>query len=777
MFRFFKCIILIASLLVTGKLFAGPDFIVYAGKELKIACLPTEAPVVHTALQLLKRDWKAVFDAQLQLVRSGGDIIVGTWGSNIFADTGVDVSQLRGKREAFLLKVSSQGHLIIAGSDKRGTAYGIMELARLIGVSPWEWWADATPKPCNEFRLLASYENMQQPAVEYRGIFINDEDWGLTPWSYLNYEPSSVKGQIGPKTHERIFELLLRLRANTFWPAMHECSVPFYFTSGNKDVADHYGIYIGTSHCEPMMRNTNGEWIRDGVGEYDYVNNGANVRRFWEARVKEVANYDNLYTLGMRGVHDGAMNGAKTIEEQKRVLEQVLKDQRSLLAHYVNSDVTKVPQVFIPYKEVLDVYRAGLEVPDEVTLMWCDDNYGYIRHFPTAEERERTGGNGVYYHVSYWGRPHDYLWLGTVHPALIFQQMDLAYRRGIRKMWILNVGDIKPTEYQIELFMDMAWGIEAVRQRGVTRHLQEFLSREFGQRIADEILPVMLEHYKLAYIRKPEFMGGTRTEEKNPAYEVVDDLPWNESYIRERLQAYKRISNKVEYLNTMIPEIRKETFFQLVKYPVQAATQMNFKLLEAQLARHGRGKWERSEAAYDSIVNLTCRYNTTKWKYIMDFRPRRLPVFNRVRQSVATRTLVEECKPLYQWNGAEGDGNFCLCEGLGYEGKAVSVDRDEQLSFDFFCEKMDSIRLEVCLLPNHPVEGDSLRFEVSVDGKGKKVCYYQTKGRSEEWKQNVLRNQAICRMVLPVAKREKHRLTIRALDEGVVLDQIKVFAY
>ena len=247
---------------------------------------------------------------------------------------------------------------------------------------------------------------------------------------------------------------------------------------------------------------------------------------FWEQRVKEVAELDNLYTLGMRGVHDGAMNGAKTIEEQKAVLTKVLKDQRDLLTKYVNKDVTQVPQVFIPYKEVLDVYHAGLQVPDEVTLMWCDDNYGYIRHFPTAEERARKGGNGVYYHISYWGRPHDYLWLGTAHPSLIYQQMTLAYERGIQKMWILNVGDIKPSEYQIELFLDMAWNLEAVKQQGVVAHQRQFLEREFGLEVAAQLQPVMQEAYRLAYIRKPEFMGNTRTEEKDPKFKIISDLPW-----------------------------------------------------------------------------------------------------------------------------------------------------------------------------------------------------------------------------------------------------------
>ena len=578
--KYKKLISFLAFFLAVLSVYGQNPFILKSGEPVTIACGNSEEEVVHTALNLLNRDVESVFSTRIIVTPESkkGMIIVGTIGqSDLIAKAGVDLSPIKNKKEAFLLTVSSTGKLVIAGSDKRGTAYGVMELSRLIGVSPWEWWADATPAKKEIFQLPASYRNMQSPSVEYRGIFINDEDWGLTPWSWQTYEPSDVKGQIGPKTHERIFELLLRLRANTFWPAMHGCSVPFYFTPGNKEVADKFGIFIGTSHCEPMMRNTNGEWKRDGVGEYDYVHNSAHVLSFWEQRVKEVAELDNLYTLGMRGVHDGAMNGAKTIEEQKAVLTKVLKDQRDLLTKYVNKDVTQVPQVFIPYKEVLDVYHAGLQVPDEVTLMWCDDNYGYIRHFPTAEERARKGGNGVYYHISYWGRPHDYLWLGTVHPSLVYQQMSLAYERGIQKMWILNVGDIKPAEYQVELFLDMAWNLEAVKQQGVAAHQRHFLEREFGKNRADRLQPVMQEAYRLAYIRKPEFMGNTRTEEKDPKFKVISDLPWSEQEINERLAAYRQLSDKVEQEWHALPAQKKETYFQLVKYPVQAAAQMNEK--------------------------------------------------------------------------------------------------------------------------------------------------------------------------------------------------------
>lgn len=285
------------------------------------------------------------------------------------------------------------------------------------------------------FQLEAGFKMLQSPSVEYRGIFINDEDWGMMQWSSLNYEPWYKAGRIGPRTNERIFELLLRLRANTYWPAMHECTVPFFLTKGNREIAEKFGIYIGSSHCEPMACNAAGEWSRRGKGDYDYVNNSNSVYRFWEDRVKEVAGQEILYTVGMRGVHDGQMQGAKTIEEQKVILERVLKDQRHLLQEYVNKDVTSVPQVFIPYKEVLDIYRAGLQVPEDITLMWCDDNYGYIRHFPSDEERIRKGGNGIYYHVSYWGLPSRLSLAGNIQSGFIIP----ANERGIRARHTENV--------------------------------------------------------------------------------------------------------------------------------------------------------------------------------------------------------------------------------------------------------------------------------------------------------------------------------------------------
>ena len=756
------------------------QFSLRSDQPIKLACDNAEEKVVQTALKLFIRDYQSVFSASAAVDARQGNIIVGTVGkSPLLKAVSADVSALAGKKQAFLLQVLPDGKLLVVGSDSHGTAYGIMELSRLIGVSPWEWWADVTPEKKISFVLPAEYQTLQSPSVEYRGIFINDEDWGLMPWSSQTYESSDIKGHIGPKTNARIFELLLRLRANTYWPAMHECTLPFFLTEGNRKVAEEYGIFIGSSHCEPMVCSAAGEWRRRGQGDYDYVNNSASVYKFWEDRVKEVAQQGNIYTLGMRGVHDGQMQGAKTVAEQKAVLERVLKDQRGLLQKYVNKDVTAIPQAFIPYKEVLDIYNAGLQVPDDVTLIWCDDNYGYIRHFPTAEERARKGGNGIYYHVSYWGRPHDYLWLGTFSPYLLHQQMKLAYDRGIQKMWVLNVGDIKPAEYQIELFLDMAWNIDEVNEIGVTAHLKSWLGREFGSNCAEELLPAMEAHYQLSYIRKPEFMGNTREEERDPKYKVIKDLPWNEQAISERLRSYTVLSDVVERMESNIPADRQDAYFQLVKYPVQAAAQMNRKILTAQLARHSKADWKQSDAAFDSIASLTQQYNSLqngKWNRMMDFQPRKLPVFERVEHTAATEPMMTDRKMLCKWNAMECTyGKPVPYEGLGYERKAAGIRKGSSLTFAFDDYGKDSVEVEIRLLPSHPLDEKQLRFAISVDEAVPQTVSYETKGRSEEWKENVLRNQAIRKVTLPINKQASHKLVITALDEGVVLDQVILY--
>lgn len=788
----------------SAKLADRENFTLQRGKNIFLVVEKNEEKVVHLAIDLLKRDVKSVLDAELTTSKlQDAHVIIGTIGqSSLLKNYTKELSSIEGHHEAFLLKVLEDGRLLVAGSDKRGTAYGVLELSRLLGVSPWEWWADATPEKREVFHLPIGYTLTQEPTVPYRGIFLNDEDWGLLPWSNGRPQPNLPQGEgvntptvnnkggrsvrpIGPKTYRRIFELMLRLRANTLWPAMHECTLPFFLTEGNREAAADYSIFIGSSHCEPMVCNAAGEWERRGKGAYDYVNNSKEVYKFWEERVKEVAGQDNIYTLGMRGVHDGKMQGAKTVAEQKAVLERVLKDQRDMLAKYVNEDVTQVPQAFIPYKEVLDIYHAGLEVPEEVTLIWCDDNYGYIRHFPTAEERARKGGNGIYYHISYWGRPHDYLWLNTLSPAVAYQQMNEAYDRGIQKMWIINVGDIKPGEYLLELLMDMAWDLDGVRRIGWQEHERRFLTREFGRSIGDELDKVMKSYYRLNYERRPEFLGNTRTEEKDPAWKVVKDLPWSEDYILNRLDTWKELSDKVDRLSRLMLREKQDAYFHLVKYRVQGATQMNEKLLKAQLARHGKADWAESDAAYDSIVALTRVYNEGinnqgKWRGMMDHRPRKLPVFDKVKHNTVDTPMHDNDDLVqYGWHPMYCvSGNPIPCEGLGYLGTAALIPQGVSVTYEseVVAEGIgDSVNIVLAFVPRHPVNDKSLRVALSIDNGEPYVVDYATKGRSEEWKVNILWNRAHRIVRVPVdSKKSRHTFTLTALDEGIILDTIYI---
>lgn len=738
------------------------DFVLRAGQTLSISSDTSRLePVVHSALQLLTQDCQGVLHSAVAI-------------SPQPAPQGITLSLVSGyKREGFSLRVR-EGGLIVEASDCHGLAYGVLEVSRHMGVSPWTWWADMGYAQRDELRLPHGFIQNEAPDVDFRGIFINDEDWGLMPWSSQTYEPIGIKGSIGPKTYSRVFELLLRLRANTIWPAMHECSEPFFLTPGNREAAARYGIYMGGSHCEPMACSAAVEWGRRGVGDYDYVNNSAEVRRFWEQRLAEVKDQEILYTIGMRGVHDGAMQGAKTVDEQKAVLTRVLKDQREMLSRLVAPDVTQIPQVFIPYKEVLDIYNAGLEVPDDVCLMWCDDNYGYIRHFPTEAERNRKGGNGIYYHCSYWGRPHDYLWLGSMSPYLMFQQLHQGYQQGIGRIWILNVGDIKPSEYQTELFMDMAWSMDRVAQLGIYQHMQAFYSRDFGPVLGQQMAEVMNEWYRLAYQRKPEHLGGTRVEEADRKYwSTLHDLPWSREQIHQRLSQYQTLSDRVELLAAQVPDSLQDAFYQLVKYPVQGAYQLNVKLLTAQQARHGEADWTSSSSALDSIQALTQIYNqgyhnNGKWNRMMDYQPRKLPVFGPVAATTTDEPWPHTPVILQHWNGVEAtEGMFLRHEGLGYEQGAAELLPGAVLTY---AQVPDSSLLTLHFVPTHPVDGQHVGLWLQVGNAPAQRIGFRTQGRSEEWKQNVLCNQAL--RSVPIVRGGTLKLWTNC--EGVVVDEITV---
>ncbi|MBC6607558.1 glycosyl hydrolase 115 family protein [Hymenobacter sp. BT188] len=613
-----------------------------------------DAEVVRVAADALARDIANITSITPALrgvnePLGGFSVLIGTVGQSKLIDQlaagGVkQVAGLKGKWEAFSISVVDKPFgqagkaLVIAGSDRRGTAFGVFELSRRLGVSPWYWWADVTPHHQDNLYLTAGSFLSASPTVKYRGIFLNDEDWGLQPWAAQNLD-KDIK-DIGPNTYARIFELLLRLKANLIWPAMHPSTRAFFSYPSNPKMADRYAILVGTSHAEPMLRNNVDEWKEPNMGPFDYFRNKPAVYKYWEQRVKQAADMEVMYSLGMRGVHDSGMEGAKNPKQAAQMLHSIIADQREILRRHVAPDVPTVPQVFTAYKEVLDIYDEGLKLPDDVTLVWPDDNYGYISRLSNAEEQTRGGGSGVYYHASYWGRPHDYLWLSSTHPALIREEMMKAHELKTDRLWVLNVGDIKPLEYNIQLFLDMAYDARPFQQsRYVPTHLKAWASSIFGDKFGPEVQSILWEYYDLAFERRPEFMGWSQTEPTTPTQRTAYNHFGYGDEAQRRLDRYAALRQRVQQLRAQMEPARADAFFELVYYPVVGAALMNQKFLyqdksywyalQHRASATDYALW--AQQAYASIELETEYYNNqlagSKWRGMMSMKPRNLPVY------------------------------------------------------------------------------------------------------------------------------------------------------
>lgn len=729
---------------------ACADVIWFDGQQPVTYELPEKVePVVLTALEMWKDDMRQV--TGFVPVAAEKATIVIKHNAQLPAD-------------AFHLYTRS-GRVIIEGGNGRGMAYGLLELSRMAGVSPWIWWGDIVPERKERLTLDDSFHTEQQPSVELRGIFLNDEDWSLRPWSCKTYEPSE-EGQMGPRTYRRIFELLLRLRANAVWPAMHGGTKAFFQTAGAKAVADSCGIVIGTSHCEPLLRNNVGEWDVSQRGRFNYRDNRQAVQQYWVERLQEVSqSQNNMFTIGMRGIHDSSMEGYQTKQEKLEGLQQVIDDQQQLLRQYIGKPEL-LTQVFVPYKEVLQLYENGLHVPDHVTLLWCDDNYGYMTRLSSQSEQQRSGSAGIYYHLSYWGRPHDYLWLTTTQPGLIYHELHQAYDHHARRLWIANVHDPKVAGYDLELFLDMAWNINCVTGQTLTDHLLRWLCRQFGEQAGQRLLPVMYEFYRLCGERRPEFMGWTQVELDKKKYHrglsLVDTVAMDAPQAAERLAAFRHIKDKVTNCRTYVRPELADAFFAAIEYPVLATEAMNRKMLSDSAESHH---------AYEDIQALTRRYNTMrngKWKGLMDAAPRKLPVFEDVN------ARLSRSHPSMVANGNACDyehasADVTKIQLLGRSMNAVAMSEGDTLTYQFEVSQAGDYVLTTALIPTHPVNSGDLRFSISIDGSTPIVYSLKEPFRSERWKQNVLSGQTERETAvhLPAGK---HRFVIRALDDNIVMD-------
>ena len=729
--------------------------------------------------------------------------------------------------EAFQLSATADT-LTVSGSDPRGLAYGLYELSRRIGVSPWNWWADVPVVHRDTLALSLGTEPIDQPAVKYRGIFLNDEDWGLVPWAAKTHEPDV--GNLGPKTYSKLFELMLRLRANTLWPGMHPTTTPFFKVPGNAAAADRYAIILGSSHAEPMLRNNVGEWTAP-KDDYNYIKNRDGVHTYWEQRVKERTSGESLFTLGMRGIHDSAIVGPKTQSERIATVEQIISDQRALLARYLGKgDPTRVGQIFVPYKEVLEDYNAGLKIPDDVALVWPDDNFGYIRRFGTAAEQKRAGGLGVYYHASYLGAPLPWLWLDSLPPALVWTEMMKAYEHGARTVWIVNVGDLKNTERSTEFFLNLAWHADRTSPDAPAQFLATTAARDFGPQHASAIASILARHQSLAFARKPEHLSWSLP--KAP----YQPTPLTDSEIQTRLADYAALLRDTETVAASLPANAQDAFFELIAYPVASAAAANDRYFKSELARRlkvrgdepaARTAFADSEAAALRITELTRRYNEAiaggKWRGIVmvnglskrDWPSFQLPpvlplddatALAAVTTQESARRAVSVANSSKLTAHSSGDfveiaglvslhaghftsktdvpgGGWRSIPGLGRTGSAVTVlpstlKGAPRLSYRFHVSTGGPATLRVRLLPTHPlVSGQGLRFAIALDD-GQPITLAVKTGfdpKSTAWKERVLSNATEVSFTFPAPLTPgTHTLHLVAVDAGVVIDKFVI---
>jgi len=532
----------------------------------------------------------------------------------------IPTADIAGRWESFSISVVNQPlagvgrALVIAGSDKRGTIYGIYELSEQLGVSPWYWWADVPPKKQSAAYVLTGHYSSGEPVVKYRGIFLNDEAPCLSEWTKNKF------GGFNSTFYTKVFELLLRMRGNFLWPAMWNNAFNVDDPE-NPKLADEYGIVMGTSHHEPMMR-AHKEWTDHrgeyGNGEWNYATNADALFRFFREGIARNKNYENFITIGMRGDGDEGMVSTGSIESDILLLKKIISDQRSIISEETHRDPSEVPQLWALFTEVQKYYEHGLRPPDDVTLLWTDDNTGNLRRLPTADERLRRGGAGIYYHFDMHGGPFSYQWINTNPFPKIAEQMHLAAEYGATRVWIANVGDLKPLELPIEFFLRMAWNPNAMTGQGVAEYTRRWAERDFGPEHASEIADLVARYTKYNGWRKPELVHPDTYSQINFGEADRVDAAWRD------------VVSRAEALSRVLPVEQRDAFYELVFHPAKASalvTEMNIAAGRNQLsARQGRVSTSAAAAEVRQLFEedraMSAYYNHTlaggKWNHLMD---------------------------------------------------------------------------------------------------------------------------------------------------------------
>ncbi len=747
--------------------------------------------------------------------KNGNIIIIGTLQSlfiqQLIKDKKINIADIKNKWEAYKIAVINQPFagvekaLLIIGSDKRGAAYGTFELSKQMGISPWYWWADVPVKTKKEVFVKAGSYTFDSPKVKYRGIFINDEAPAFSGWTREKF------GGVNHLVYEKMFELLLRLKANYLWPAMWGNAFNDDDTL-NPILADKYGIVMGTSHHEPMLRAQQ-EWKRYGHGAWDYTKNDSTLRAFWRKGIEHMGTHESIVTIGMRGDGDEPM----TAGTATALLEKIVADQRKILADVTHKPAAQTPQLWALYKEVQDYYDKGMRVPDDVTLLLCDDNWGNIRKLPKLTDKPRTGGYGIYYHFDYVGDPRNYKWINSNNIARVWEQMHLAYEYGVDKIWIVNVGDLKPMEFPISFFLDYAWNPDKINPDNLNNYYTNWATQQFGKEHAVEIGELIKKYSQYVARRKPE---------------LIDAETYNDTWAADNVIAqYFQLRKKAQEINAALPSEYKDAYYELVLHPIEAFTNLSELYVNAY---KNKLAFDRQSVTANLFANkvkefylkdsmISNYYNHVlangKWNHMMDqthigYTYWQQPPFNKIpeikyldssfmKPIVAPKIQVSKF-PQIRTKGFYENGNFVSMEAshftnainnnsitwkiipdIGKTGDGVTTfpvtvsssalnKNTPHLEYEFNCYDSGKITVDTYLSPTLNFHNDGLRFAVSIDDETPQIINMHEGKEETVWRKWVADNIIIKTSNHNLIKSGKHTLKYWMVDGGIVLQKLVI---
>lgn len=747
-------------------------------------------------------------------------IIIGTLQSafirQLASDKKIDVSRLENQWEAFQISTitnpftNNAKALVIAGSDKRGAAYGLLEISRQMGVSPWYWWADVPRGKHKDIFVKSGNWFYPSPGVKYRGIFINDEHPAFANWAKEKF------GGVNHRVYERVFELLLRLKANFLWPAMWDNAFNDD-DSLNPILADRWGIVMSTSHHEPMMRAQK-EWTRYGKGAWNYVTNKEQLNAFWKKGIENMGSHESVVTMGMRGDGDEPMTQGTAIH----LLEEIVADQRKIIEAVSGKPAAETPQVWALYKEVQDYYDKGMRVPDDVTLLFSDDNWGNLRRVPAAGAPERKGGYGIYYHFDYVGGPRNYKWINTNNIARVWEQMHLAWEYKARQIWIVNVGDLKPMELPISFFLDYAYRPQKWNQHNIQNYFTNWAADNFGDSQTKQIAYLLEKYSQYGSRIKPELLNA----------DTYLYLPGDPDNQWDRVcNEWRELNTRAQKVNSELPAEYRDAFYQLVLHPVRALGNLHY--MYAALARNrylAAAQNTKANLYADSVKYfytqdslITIEYhsiNHGKWNHMMDQthigytywqQPpvNKMPEVQYIQAGSARPLNIKENKTVsalsmispkishtafYQkdnivsihashYSKVRNGSNihFDIIPGIGKNSDGVTTfpvslppqKQSLSLQYEFYTYTTDSIFVHTYLSAtlNFLHKDGGLQFEISIDNEPFQTVSSNKEDSTRLWDQRVASNNIIRTTGHFLKNPGKHLLTVRPRDPGIIFQK------